>query len=144
MWLWFGWFSILFFVKSYSTKLTFFKISIGPSKTCRVWSFYSGLLFSFDQFLEENFETENWFRIIIELLLTGGQALDSFSFKNQDDRPDSSIESSSFQDFESLKRGSRKVVFQFEVEVMRVCIDVSLPSEMNLNSLIQYKLYRLN
>ena len=66
--------------------------------------------------------------------MTVGQALDSFSFKNQDDRPDSSLESSSFQDFESLKRGSRKVVFQFEVEVMQDCTDVSFPSEMNIQS----------
>ena len=70
--------------------------------------------------------------------MTGGQALDFGSFKNQDDRADSSLKKFSrferFENFESLKRGSRKVVFQFQVGVMQVLHRRERPVKMNIAS----------
>ena len=71
--------------------------------------------------------------------MTGGQALDFGSFKNQDDRADSSLKKflifdERFENFESLKRGSRKVVFQFQVGVMQVLHRRELSVKMNIAS----------
>ena len=68
--------------------------------------------------------------------MTGGQALDFGSFKNQDDRADSSLKKFLRFDerFESLKRGSRKVVFQFQVGVMQVLHRRELSVKMNIAS----------